>query len=304
MLVKFRMLHLACHKAGTCLILNRLNGLPVNITQLEIPTLGGHDGIAIRACVEECLVAKGNANKTARYIKSLGYYLRQFSAGREERPISDFTFSDVEAWLAKYPSAYTRQTWLNRLSTLFAFAVRRGHIPGNPCDRLERITVDKPAPLILTPAQSHLLLSAAPVVMRPYIVLGLFAGLRPEEITRLDWSHIDLNAGTVLALGKRRRRLVTLEPLAVTHLAKHPLRIGPVAPSNSTIDRWRVTARSLLGLPRWPQDLLRHTAASYLLALLKDAGKVATRLGNSVRVLQVHYLNPVTDQDCAEFWLV
>jgi integrase len=167
---------------------------------------------------------------------------------------------------------------------------------------LERVTVDKMPPRILTPAESRLIYKATRTVMRPYVVLGLYVGLRPEEITRLDWSHIDLEAGTVRATGKRRTRLVTMEPLAVKLLREHPLKKGPVAPCNSVIDRWRVKIRKLLGLDRWPQDLLRHTAASYLLALIQDAGKVATRLGNSVKVLNGHYLNVIKADDCAEFW--
>lgn len=98
--------------------------------------------------------------------------------------------------------------------------------------------------------------------MRPYVILGIYGGLRPEEITRLDWSQINLDAGTVRVTGKRRTRLVTLEPIAVKLLGEHPLKSGPVAPSNSTVDRWRGRAKKLLKLDKWPQDLLRHTAAS------------------------------------------
>jgi len=204
--------------------------------------------------------------------------------------------------MAQYECADTRQTWLNRLSALFSFCVRRGYIGANPCDRVERVTVDRKPPFILTPAQSRTLYAATPVVMRPYVVLGLYGGLRPEEIPRLDWSNLDLAAGTVLVTGKRRTRRVTLEPIAVKLLLEHPLRCGPVCPSNSTVDRWRGRAKALLGLKQWPQDLLRHTAASYLLTLQQDAGKVATRLGNSVKVLNAHYLNPPAAEASAEFW--
>jgi integrase len=265
------------------------------------PSIGG--GVGLAQCIDDVLSAKRRSNKTERYVRSLEHYLKQFAKGRENRAIADFTFTEVEEWLAKYDKPVTRQTWFNRLSTLFAFCVKQGHIPGNPLDRLERITVDQKAPLILTPAQSRELLAASPSVMRPYIVLGMFAGIRPEEITRLDWSQINLETKSVSVQGKtRRRRVVTLEPIAVTHLAKHPLQKGPVAPSNSTVDRWRKKSVTLLGLDQWPQDLLRHTAASYLLALHQNAAKVALRLGNSEKVLMSHYYEPITARDCAEFW--
>jgi hypothetical protein len=57
-----------------------------------------------------------------------------------------------------------------------------------------------------------------------------------------------------------------------------------------------------LNLKIWPTDLLRHTAASYLLALHKDAGKVANMLGNSPQILLSHYHDPVTEADCKAFW--
>lgn len=289
-----------CVKAGTCLILQAVSRLPAQPAHQT--SLGGVEGIS--KCIEAVLEAKRTANRTPRYLKSLGYYLRQFAAGREDKPLADFTVEDVESWLAKYPGQYSRQTWLNRLSTLFSFAVRRGYVAANPCDRLDRVTIDQKPPAILTPAQSRELLAACPTVMRPYLVLGMFAGIRPEEIERMEWAQIDLDAATARVEGKtRRRRLVPLHPRAVAELRKHPLRTGQVAPSSATIARWRGKARRVLGLERWPQDLLRHTAASYLLALHRDAGKVATMLGNSSDVLLSHYHEPVKNGDCGHFWL-
>lgn len=210
----------------------------------------------------------------------------------------------IEAWLARYPAAYTRQTWLNRLSTLFACAARRGWVVANPCDRLERVSVDRRPPRVLSPAEARGLWAACPQVVRPYLVLGLYAGLRPEEIMRGDWSAVNLETGTVVVDGRKthRRRVVALEPVAVARLREHPLRRGPLAPSDSTLDRWKIASRRALGLRRWPQDLLRHTAASYLLALHGDAGRVALALGNSARVLLSHYYVPVSAADCGEFW--
>ena len=66
-----------------------------------------------------------------------------------------------------------------------------------------------------------------------------------------------------------------------------------MSPSLSTLRQFKLRACAALGLSRWPQDLLRHTAASYLLALHGDAGKVATMLGNSSSVLLTHYHEPV-----------
>jgi len=259
---------------------------------------------SLQGCIDEVLAAKAAANRAPRYVESLGYYLRQFSRGREAAPISGFTFLDVENWLAKYPSGQTKRAWISRLSALFAFAVRRGYMKENPCGRIERVSVDRPPPLILTPGQSRQVLAASPMMMRPYFVLATFVGLRPEELTRLDWSQVNLETKIVtINFGKtRRHRFVPLPEIAVAELQKCPLRAGQFTPSNSTVRRWRAKITKLLGLSKWPQDFLRHTAASYLYERNCDAARVAKWLGNSEKVLMSTYVVPVTAADCAEFW--
>lgn len=98
--------------------------------------------LSIGRAIAELLAAKRQANRRERYTKSLSAYLLQFSRGREETPLASFTTADVESWLNKFPSAWTRKTWFTRLSTLFSFAVRRGYLDKNPCDRIERVTTD------------------------------------------------------------------------------------------------------------------------------------------------------------------
>jgi integrase len=70
------------------------------------------------------------------------------------------------------------------------------------------------------------------------------------------------------------------------------------------VRRFKRKARQALGLAAWPADLLRHTAASYLLALHDDVGKVAKMLGNSSAILLSHYHQPVKSEDCGQFWKV
>jgi len=289
-----------CSRAGTCLILETTKNLPI-CQRLGLANFGV--SITLQAAINELIAAKNSANRRERYTKSLRAYLEQFAKGREQTPLSDFSTAHVETWMHQFDSAWTRQTWLNRLSTLFSFAVRRGHITANPCDRIERVTADACPPKILTPAQVETLLSVVPNVCRPYLILGLFAGIRPEEIMRMDWSNVCLETKTARVEGKtRRRRIVPLEPRAVALLTACPLKTGSIAPSLSTVRRFKESARAVLGMARWPQDLLRHTFASYALALHGDAGKVSTAMGNSSAVMLRHYHEPVTKADCEKFW--
>ena len=294
-----------CQSTNRCLLLEVAQK---HLTQTQTQScqqlgLAVFDGPTFIQAIDQLIAAKRAANRKERYIVSLRYYLEQFSKGRQNTPLADFTTPDIEAWMQKFSGAYARQTWLNRLSTLFSWAVRRRLIASNPCDCIERVSIDRKPPMVLTPQQADLLLRIAPNLCRPYLIIGLYAGVRPEEIIRMNWSDINLETKTLRIDGKGRRpRIVPLEPKAVALLSKCPLQKGDVTPSNTTLCRFKIKARAALGLIRWPQDLLRHTAASYLLALHGDAGKVATNLGNSPKILLTHYHQPVTKSDCEQFW--
>lgn len=250
--------------------------------------------------IERLLDSKRASGRRPIYVKSLAHYLYRFAQGRE--CIEEITTEQIEQFLLKCTAGNTRATWLNRISTLFSYAVKRGIIEKNPCDRVERQRIDRHSPQILTPAESSNLMSICPTLCKPYLILGMYVGIRPEEIQHIEWKDINLETKTVAVnhTKTRRRRIVPLEPIAARLLSECPIKQGRVSPSLSTVRRFRRRARSVLGV--WQADLLRHTAASYLLALHKDSGKVATMLGNSSKILLTHYHTPVTEKDCSEFW--
>ena len=100
----------------------------------------------------------------------------------------------------------------------------------------------------------------------------------------------------------RRRRIVRLEPAAVAFL-KHARDSDSRLPvSRETRRRYLVHAKTKLGFDSWPQDLARHTAASYLLDHHQDAGRVAESLGNSPGILGRHYKEIVHPRECMAFW--
>ena len=291
----------SCRLQNRCLLMAAAN-------QFRLPMEGQARppfvSVTLSNAIAQLLAAKTAANRRGVYLKSLAHYLNRFSAGREQTSVSEISTANVEDWLKQFPLPASRQTWLNRISTLFAFSVRRDFIAVSPCTKIERVTVDRLPPKILSPVQSKLLLKVVSNVCRPYLILGMFAGIRPDELLALDWSQINLETKTVrVEKGKtRRRRIVPLHPLAVALLAACPLQRGPVSPSNVTVRRFKRAARAALGFKAWPKDVLRHTAASYLLALHGDVGKVAMMLGNSPAILMTHYHEPVNEADCLEFW--
>ncbi|NBV22268.1 MAG: hypothetical protein EB141_12850 [Verrucomicrobia bacterium] len=289
---------------------------PVCRVQLEFrPTLGGVFGdgsivpnnlqvVTLSKAIAALLDAKAKANLRAKYLTGLRQYLTLFAAGREGLALRTITTDTLDRWFAERKEApRTMASNIGRLRSLFSFALRRGWITENPCDQLEKVRLDQPdAPRILTPDECRKILDTCPVNCLPFFVLALFAGIRPEEIHALEWADIrhDLKA-VLLNKGKtRKRRVVPLLPVALEWLAVCDKSL-PLCPSAITVRRARRKLRAILG-ESWPQDCLRHTAASYLLSLHKDAGKVALTLGNSERILLRHYHNLVSEESTAQFF--
>jgi integrase len=233
-----------------------------------------------------------------------------FARGQEARAVSSFTTDDIERWFRGRNEALSaRASNLGRLSALFSYAVRRGWCERNPCDGVERVSMDPRPPRILTVREAARLMVGVkrrlPVALA-WFALALFGGLRPSEVDRLSWSSVDLDRGRVTvdaaASKVRRRRIVHLEPAAVAWLRLAQERGAKLGVPFMTRRRWLAQARRVMRWKAWPQDILRHSAASYWLALRRDPGRVAMDLGNSPTILQRHYCELVSAEEAKRFW--
>ena len=284
---------------------------------LAVPITAAMEGLRLRpwwaatdspplgVVIQECLAAKERANRRPLYLTELRRSLTKFMVGREGADPRLISPADLEAFfLANDYSMGTRLTMISRLSTLFGFAQKRGYIEHNPALRLERPVIEQKAPMILSPAEASTLLEYAGYIgMLAYVVIGMFVGVRPVETERLSWADIDAGRGIIrvdaAASKVRRRRIIQVEP-NVTAWLQSLDQSKPITPPQK-----RAKLRSLamlLKLDYLPHDCLRHTAASYLMALHKDSGKVATHLGNSPGVLLARYYQLVSPDHCAAFW--
>lgn len=260
--------------------------------------------------ISSLVVAKSAANRRKEYLRTLGGMLRQFAHGRESMLVSQVSATVITDWLtviAKTPES--RGTWINRLNVLFEFSIRHGWCASNPVARVDRVSIERVAPEILSVRR------AARVMIwtkrrRPellaWMTLALMAGLRPEEADKTSWAAVNLKRGYVeVAAGAakvRARRLVYLMPAAAAWL-KLAKKIGSRLPvTKITRRRGICELRSRLGYKAWPKDLLRHTCASMLLAEWQDAGKVANALGNSPGVLLTRYKELVDRDEAKRFW--
>lgn len=281
----------------------------------------------LRQAIDETIAAKEADKCRDRYVRELGNYLERFAAGRGAVLVNRIGVAEIDGWFdSRKEAPATRSSNLGRLGAMFDLCWRRGYITENPCLKASKPKLDEGAPIILTPNQAKQLLVNCSPAMLPYLTLGMLAGIRPDELQKICYRDIDLKAGTVTveaaASKTRRRRIVPL----VHHIdvvtknkagkeKKELKRIDtglqwlkkcslgnpdePIAPAGLRALREGLSAAAGV---EWQHDLLRHSAASYLLALVGDAGKVANILGNSARILERRYKQIVTAENCRAFW--
>jgi integrase len=171
----------------------------------------------------------------------------------------------------------------------------------------------KPGRNILMPAQMAKLLDLElPDHVRALLLLGGFAGLRTEEVERMDWANVNVRTGQIHVppgamkdSGGFDQRIVDLtEPLKRRRawLAKQKGKIIPVA--SETLHTHRRQACSPV-LAEWPDNCLRHSFATYHLARAKNAGLTAYQMGHtSSSMVQRVYAVPAAMADWKKWWAI
>lgn len=266
-------------------------------------------GPPISQVIKEVIAAKIASNRRPAYTRHLKIFLNKFARGRESKPINEFDLTTLEDWFAfrKGKPASAKGEW-GRLSTMFTYAKRKKYITGdNPCSEMDKIKIDAKPPRLFTPKEAETLLRhlsghARRRLRLAQCVIGLFCGIRPTELTRIYWRDIDLDRAVIrvdaAASKVRRRRIVPIPQIAIEWLKLCPMNDNPIGAIRW---KWIGDVERGTGL-KWDNDILRHCAASYLLAKHEDCGRVARWLGNSADILLKHYTELVSKEDCAAYW--
>lgn len=268
--------------------------------------------------VAEVLEAKAKVGRRQKTVDSYRSFFNRFNRSFGQRHVHEVHRDDVEHWLdANVQTLATRLVHLDYLSVLFTHAVKRNYCSANPLDGIERPQVTLKAPGIFTVEQTSSLLRAAierpDLELLPYFAIGLFAGLRPTEMTRLDWSNVRVDQRVILvnadASKTSQKRFVDTSENLLAWLQPIVRESGPVA-SASLADRvgkaWRQTATYEHGkIEKWPPDGMRHSFASYHLAKHQNAPQTSLQMGHtSPHMLFNHYRNLVLAADADSYWKI
>ena len=219
------------------------------------------------------------------------------------RQTASLDMADIKMWAAQFPSKKAAKH-TGAAKSLLAF------FHGELKDR--RKTDEKPPVTWGTTQVTDLFAKA--VASKPEIVPALvvlwFAGLRPNEMLRLQWDQIDLD-GLVIRLTGEQTKTRTMRNVAISDNALEWLKAyrgsGPVVASSNRYRTLREELMKVCGISVWPVDVPRHTFATMHYNAHQNAAATMAQLGHfgNSQMFVTHYKGvPVTAEDVAAYWKI
>jgi integrase len=264
---------------------------------------------SVGEAVDAMIAAKTAKGVSAVYLSDLRYRLGVFRDAFH-CDVNSLAPDDLKAFFESRSgglSARSHNNFLRTVRTFLRFAQNHGWL-SREADLLTRVEKrsEKPTPVeIFTPAQLAALLKKASAEIAPCFALGAFAGLRAEEILRLDWADVEKRPGFIeVAAHKAKtqaRRIVPISDNLASWLAIAPRRKECVWPHSKA---WFFEAMRNVASGaniKWKQNALRHSFISYRLAEIQDVNRVALEAGNSPQMIFRHYRELATPEQ-ARTW--
>lgn len=255
----------------------------------------------------EIIAAKTADGLSEVYLNDLRYRLGTF-ADAFHCDFVALSADDVREFFDRLKlSPRSFNNFLSTLRTFFRFAQDRGWL-AKEADLLRGIKrrKGKSSPVeILSPDQIATLMQHTPDEIAPCLALGAFAGLRSQEILRLEWADVTRRPDFIeIAAHKAKtatRRLVPIPDNLRRWLGFSQRKSGLVwSNTKAMFYKTRLRVATEAGI-KWEQNCLRHSWASYRLAETQNVNLVALEAGNSPQMIFRHYRELATPEQ-ARTW--
>lgn len=254
-------------------------------------------------------------------LKSLRLQVGRFVDQCQHTSVREITDTDLLDWIGEHDwSASSRNSFLACMKTFLRWCHSRGYVLRVVTESIPKALLEDRQIGILSVKQAGDLMRSTQThdpELIPYVALGLFAGVRPSEIQRLTWDRIDMKKELIDLRGEgtktRRNRWVHMMPNL-----KAWLRLGGDLPANDLRNRFDIVREKAKLVKRerdqehktyrvipihWPSDAMRHSFASYKIAL-SGLAETAMESGNSEDVLLKHYRQPITKKEAEKFFSI
>ena len=243
-----------------------------------------------------------------RSFKDIQHRANQLRAAIGTMRLAEVDASVLRNFINSHPvGAQTRQGIKERASRFWTWCVQEKLVERSPVAEI-KIRVVRGDVQIMTVQQAKQLLKAALDSDEPGVIawfaIACFAGCRPTEIHRMDFSAINFNTKTVTVLGStskvKETRYVPLSDVLQSWLQPIAKNSGPVIGVGFE-RKWRLVIDAAKLRP-WIPDICRHSFGSYWLGLHKNRAELAEIMGNSVDVIKKHYRAPVLESDAQGYF--
>lgn len=262
----------------------------------------------VEQVVEEFIAAKRKEGLSHLYQRDLRTRLSRFTKYFKCQ-IAGVATPDLVRYLNSVGGGTrNRRNHITTIGTVMNFAKMMGHLPdGHP--GISKIPKPRKGPrdiAIALPDEMRKLLACASPAVKMAVALGGFAGIRTQEIMRLEWRDIDFNQGHVEVTARSAktglRRLVPIADNLRAWIEPHRRRDGSVVGFKNLSNEFLKLAKKA-GV-EWKRNMLRHSAISYKVAAVKNLPQVALEAGNSVGIIQRDYLKVVTEERGKEWFSI
>lgn len=279
---------------------------PAELAEFQAWQAKRRSSASLDAVAKELQQSK-DGRMNARYLRGLRDDINAFVkfAGRHTR-IAEVDAKSVESFLQSLKVGPRRRNNIRaELVTLFRFAQERGYLPNETtqAERVKRVKVPRQAVSVFTPDEMRGFLDAVKEEWLPWLALGGFAGIRTEEITRMDWSMIRWEKSLIdlpaTATKTNERRLIPIKDNLAQWLASWRNAEGSICSSRPDREAERLAKATKVA---WRNNALRHSYGSYRVAESHDVPRVALEMGNSVAMVKRHYYEAQHEEAATEWF--
>ena len=271
--------------------------------------------ITIAAAVE-VLKERDRGNVDAARMHQLGVLLGRF-ANDFNSDVAEIHPASVDEWLAKLTkikggamSEKSKRNYRDVIGYYNRFCVSKGYLAKgtNWLENARTYSAAKRGAIeIYTPDEIKKILASADPRLVTFLVINGFAGVRHEEIARLDWKDVALDddgdSFISIYADKAKTKVGRMVPVKDNLKAwLRPLRqkAGPVC-EFANINKQLVKAAKSAGL-KWKKNALRHSYISYRKSEIADVARVADEAGTSVTVIRSNYLQVIKPAVATEWF--
>ena len=244
-----------------------------------------------------------------RSLKEVIRYMDSFKKIFGSYNINLITAKDLDSWLDSLNGNANRANTKNYINGFFRYAERVEGLNQNPVTKCRKVKRIKKPTEIYSLKQVEVILECAEESIVPYLSIGLFAGIRPNELMRLTWEDVNLKNKSIRVLNDTSKtgdyRFVTIREnlLYILNSCKCDGKVLKL--TENQLPKVRQRLFKTAGIEHI-QDGLRHTWGSYHMAKF---GEDKTRIQAGHRISSTIWdfyisLKENLEQDAEEFFKI